>query len=156
MALPSFNTLIACLPCPCQTDCFIKGLCLVRVPHLVVGPSLETTEDRKNWCSVKNVQNFYISMSNSITVWAKVRYLVWLKSWFLLRWYITMIWLMQTANADFQVVLKVNKLITQLWFNKNWSPSVSLTLSITICVLCYQCGFIDGNVSRLVSPLLWH
>lgn len=32
MALPSSNTLIACLSPPCQTDCFIKPLCLVWYP----------------------------------------------------------------------------------------------------------------------------
>lgn len=45
MALQSFNTLIAGLPCPCQTDCFIKRLCLVPSLHLVLGLSHGTKED---------------------------------------------------------------------------------------------------------------
>lgn len=53
MALLSFNTLIACLPCPRQSDCFIKRLCLVREPHLVLDPSPETTEDREELVTEK-------------------------------------------------------------------------------------------------------
>lgn len=39
VALPSFNTLIACLSCACQT---VWGLCLVRPLHGSQDPPLET------------------------------------------------------------------------------------------------------------------
>lgn len=51
MALLSFNTLIACLPCRCQTDCSITRLCLVKRLRVVVAPSLESRVGRKELVS---------------------------------------------------------------------------------------------------------